>query len=122
MRNTITVIKYWPVVTTLVIMLAFVFELLEMSIFNVLSPLFGCSLFMAICFYFISKLLRFCLWHRILIINLIVISVITFVNINIYRFQNIIVIQTCLLVSCISIITSLILYLKYGCFKHTIKA
>jgi hypothetical protein len=89
MRAILKIVKYWPVVTNLSVATAFGFALINIHISSYLSPLLGTSIITALCFLMLSMYFKFCWWHRILIINLIAVSLIVFIDKNIYSFESI---------------------------------
>ena len=121
MRATIQLVKWWPIVTTLVVMVSLFSYLVGFSISGYASPLFGCSLFTAFCWLFFSKAFKFCLWHRLFIYNLALVSIIVIVNNNIYKLIPIFYVRSILLLCCSTILISSILYFRYGCFKSNFK-
>lgn len=70
-----TFVKYYPVLMQ-VIMLASIFdEFYPFSITNWLYPILGHSLSWDLFLLAFSRMLRFCIWHRLLIYSMILISV-----------------------------------------------
>ena len=121
MRTAIQLIKWWPVLTTIVVMWAFILILFGVSVNNFTSPIFGCSLFTSICWWYFSKAFKFCFWHRLFIINLAVISLIVLFDKNVHQIGFIFYVRGLILLCCTTILVSSILYFRYGCFKINIK-
>lgn len=117
----IQIVKWWPVVTMFMVMAGLILILFGVNFYGVLSPIFGCSLFTSICWWYFSKAFKFCFWHRLFILNLIVISLIVLIDKNIYHFEYIVYVRGLILLCCATILTSSILYFRYGCFQRVIK-
>lgn len=117
MKRLIMIVKWWPIITNLVIVAIFSLSFFNVYVGNVLSPLFGTSMFIGILWYYLSTDCHFCAWHRVLIINLILISAIVLIDKTFYSFQSLFYVKLIISISFISICISWISYKKYGCFK-----
>ena len=115
-RSTITLIKWMPIVLTISILLSFIFILCDVVIIKLLYPLTS-SLIMTVLLFMLSIVFKFCKWHRLLIMNLFFVALITWINSAFYRFPNLTIVHIILTTSTIASIVSLLLYKKYGCFK-----
>jgi len=120
LRVSIRLIKLFPIISTLAIIIAFVLMLSGVSIINLISIPTASPMFVCVLLYFLSKAFKFCKWHRILIINLFLVALISWINLEFYRLSNILIIRIVLLISTTSILVATILYFKYGCFKSSI--
>lgn len=117
----VRIVKFWPIVTNLIVLLALYMSILDISISKFTYPIFGHSLLIDICFLIMSYKMHFCFWHKLLIYNLIAIILIEWIDVNIFSFEYMIYIRTLLALSCYSILTSIILYFRYGWFKKSVK-
>ena len=122
MRTAIQFVKWWPIITTIVMMVSLILTLSDFKTMSYLSPIFGCSLFTSICWWYFSKAFKFCFWHRLFILNLIVISLIVLIDKNIHHFEYIMYVRGLILLCCITILVSSTLYFRYGCFKTNPKS
>lgn len=84
-------------------------------------PIFGHALFIDICFLIMSMVMKFCFWHRLLILNLITTIVIEWINVNVYTINSALYIRMIFGLSCSVLLISTILYSKYGWFKKHVK-
>lgn len=119
--KTSELVKWWPIITNLVVLAAFLCALFNAKIYDITSPLFGASLTTAVFWYYFSIEYKFCFWHRLLIINLIIVSLIVLIN-NIlirfgFRIENYFYIRLIIIICLISIFLSAFLYLRFGSQK-----
>ena len=84
-------------------------------------PIFGHALLIDICFLIMSSVMRFCFWHRLLILNLIATIVLEWISVNVYQINSLFYIRTLFGLSCSVLLISTILYSKYGWFKQRAK-
>ena len=122
MRGIIQLVKWWPILTTFAVMFGMVTILFNVNTYSFITPIFGCSLFTSICWWYFSKAFKFCFWHRLFILNLIVISLIVLIDKNIHHFEYIMYVRGLILLCCVTILVSSTLYFRYGCFKSNFKS
>jgi len=118
MRWLLRIVKIWPIAINLSILIVLICYMFNISINNYVYPIFGHSLFVDICFLIMSKALRFCFWHRLLIWNLIVIIVMEWWSVNFFIINEIYYVRTLLALVCCTILVSTFLRIKYGVFKR----
>ena len=121
LKVSIQLVKFIPIISTLAIIISFVLILFGISIINLISIPLATPMLMCVLLYSLSMAFKFCKWHRVLIANLLLIALISWINITFYRFPNLLIIRTVLLISTMSILVALILYYKYGCFIKSTK-
>jgi len=125
MRRSIRNIKMWPITTNFVIFVAFLFALFDTKIYDITSPLFGVCLYASYCWYGFSVDFKFCKWHRVLIANLALVSVVVLLNNIAIRFdsgiEKLTLIRLILSSTTLFSFIATILYFKHGLFKITIK-
>ena len=119
MRGLINSIKWTPVIITLAMIIAFIFALCSNSIIEHISPKFGYSMICLWPLWIGSRVMKFCLWHRILIVNLFVIMLLVNINNDIMLIPFLWNIRFILLISTVSLLVSTFLYFKYGCFTSS---
>jgi len=117
LRVGIQFVKFAPIISTLAIIFSLVITLLGSSLIYSLSMTVSTSILMCLLLYCLSKAFKFCAWHRVLIINLFFVALISWINLEFYRLPNILIIRIVLLISTTSALVATILYFKYGCFK-----
>lgn len=121
MRRSISNIKMWPIITNFVIFVAFLFALFDNKIYDITSPLFGVCLLVSYYWYGFSIDFKFCSWHKVLILNLALISIIVLLNNIAIRFDNgmgkLTLIRLVLSLTTLFSLISRILYRKHGTFK-----
>lgn len=116
----IQLLKWLPVISTLAIIISFILILNGISVISLLSHPLSCAMLPCVLIFVFSKIFRFCRWHRILIVNLFVVALISWINANFYRLPNLEFIRTILLITSLSGVISTILYLNHGCFKKAL--
>lgn len=111
----IALVKWFPIISTLVIIISFSAALIDVPIIvNILSYPFGAPINTCILLLVLSKVFKFCIWHRVLIVNLLIIAIFAWIN-CIYRISSDLTnIWIILLIASISALLSLIIYLQYG--------
>lgn len=111
----IALVKWFPIISTLVIIISFSAALINVPIIvNILSYPFGAPINTCILLLVLSKVFKFCIWHRVLIVNLLIIAIFAWIN-CIYRISSDLTnIWIILLIASISALLSLIIYLQYG--------
>jgi len=120
-RRSIQIIKWWPIITTFMVMIGLILILFSVNIYSILSPLFGICFFTSCCWYFFSLDFKFCFWHRLFIINLAVISLIVLFDKNVHQIGFIFYVRGLILLCCSTILASASLYFRYGCFEKKLK-
>ena len=120
MRRSIQIIKWWPIVMTLIMMIGLICVLFNASIMTYTGPLFGICFFTSLCWYYFSLDFKFCFWHRLFILNLAINSLIVLYD-KIYHIPFVFYMRGLILLCCITILVSSILYFTYGCFKINTK-
>ena len=121
MRGIIQLVKWWPVLTTFAVMIGMVTILFNVNTYSFITPIFGCSLFTSICWWYFSKAFKFCFWHRLFIINLALISLIVLFDKNVHQIGFIFYVRGLILLCCSTILASASLYFRYGCFEKKLK-
>lgn len=123
MNKSINYIKWWPIITNLVILVAFLFALFGIKIYDITSPLFGVCLLMCYYWWRFSIDFKFCLWHRILIANLSIVSIVVLFNNIAIRFdcgiKNLTLIRLVLSTTIVLSLIAFKIYYKNGTFKKT---
>lgn len=119
-RVGIQLLKWLPVVSTLAIIVSFAFLLNGIEIVKLISHPLACPMLPCTVLFVFSKMFKFCLWHRILIGNLFLVATITYINVNFRPFTDSTFIWITLLISSVSCIVSLILYIHCGTFKKAL--
>ena len=111
----IALVKWFPIISTLVIIISFSAALINVPIIvNILSYPFGAPINTCILLLVLSKVFKFCIWHRVLIVNLLIIAIFAWIN-CIYRISSDLTnIWIILLIASISALLSLIIYSQYG--------
>lgn len=117
MKTTVLFTKLMPILLNLYLMLVIL-----MGIFSVdtlgSDVLFGHSAILDLYMMNLSKRFKFCSWHRILIINLLLVSIIQYVMILFDVYVDALTLFSVIGgLWIVSTITSTILYFKYGCCK-----
>lgn len=117
MKTTVLFTKLMPILLNLYLMLVIL-----MGIFSVDTlggdVLFGHSAILDLYMMNLSKRFKFCSWHRILIINLLLVSIIQYVMILFDVYVDALTLFSVIGgLWIVSAITSTILYFKYGCCK-----
>ena len=117
MKTTVLFTKLMPILLNLSLMLVIL-----MGIFSVdtlgSDVLFGHSAILDLYMMNLSKRFKFCSWHRILIINLLLGSIIQYVMLLFDVYVDAITLFSVIGgLWIVSAITSTILYFKYGCCK-----
>ena len=113
-------IKWFPIISTLAIIVSFIFALFNISIIiNILSYPFSSPIATCLLLFIFSKLFKFCIWHRILISNLLLIAIFSWIN-SLYKIcSDLTILWIILLIASISSLLSLIIYSQYGCFRNS---
>src|SRR5659263_176389 len=111
-------VKWMPIVVTLVMALAFFFAIMgNTDYLKHLSPKFGASLVVLPYMWYSSNRYRFCYWHKAFIACIAFVVLIININSDFYKIPYLEYCWIILLILCISIPISAILYFSYGCFK-----
>lgn len=117
MNNTsfcISTIKWFPIITTLAIIISFIFALFNIFItIKILSYPVSAPIFFCVLLFSLSKLFKFCMWHRILIINLLSVAIFSWIN-SLHRLaSDLNTIWIILLSSSLSALLSIIFFFIY---------
>lgn len=109
-------VKYYPVLMQVIILANIFDEFYPISITNWLYPIVGHSLAWDLFILAFSKMFRFCIWHRLLIYNMIFNIIVEWIMVNInIPVDYDVVIYTITSITLITIIASVILRFKTGC-------
>lgn len=106
----IQVTRWYPIITTGLIMISLIFKLIGFPYSMFISTLFGCAAFGAICWLIPSWHYGFCFWHQLLILNLFIISGTSFIKLF-GVFEDINAVRIKLITNIISIALAWVLYL-----------
>lgn len=117
MKASVRLLKITPIVLTLYVAIVMVLSLLNVEVV-ILDRVFSHSVFMDVFLFHFSKRFKFCAWHRILIVNLLLQAIIQMIDVwSDFTIEYTIMIMISSVVLLVSSILSTILYFKYGCFK-----
>lgn len=120
MKCLIRIIKLYPIITTFFIMVGLTFACMGIGISNYTYPIFGHSLFVDLCVLIVSIKLRFCVWHQLLMLNLVLVIIIEWFSVNFGFIPDAkAYIRLLLFITSGFSLTSSIFYYKHGCFKTT---
>jgi len=112
-------VKLIPIVTTAWLAIAALLLMIGIKNADLEYSIFGHSLIINMMLLSGSLYLKFCNWHRMLIYNLILINMLEWINNRWYEFPDHLLLRSVMFVMCFSILTSTILYFKYGAAKNT---
>lgn len=112
MKRSVKIVKYVPIVMNIAIMIGCILSLCYVQSSSFMHPLFGFSVLVSIALWFLSVDFKFCAWHRILIVNIFVVSLIVFIDKNIYSFRNLTYIRILMISTVMSSFISALLFLK----------
>ena len=121
MKLAILSVKFIPVFVTIALMFQCVLALFNVYTNECVSTIYGHSILYNFMLLILSKAFHFCMWHRVIILDLILINAIEWIDRNLYSFTAISYIWILILLLLTSSLIASLLYLKYGCFKHTAK-
>lgn len=109
----IKILKWFPIISTLAIIISFIFALFDITIMiKILSYPFSTPIFTCILLIPLSKLFRFCKWHRILIYNLLLVAIFSYVNSLCRIASSLTTLWIILLITSIASLLSFICYRK----------
>ena len=114
--------KTYPIITNLYILACMIMVWVGFPIHNYLYTTLGYAIIPTIIFTIQSVAFKFCVWHRLLLINMIIVSICEFVVVNFESLYD----GKCYLIT-IAAITSLMSFIsvflryKHGCFKTSFK-
>lgn len=118
LRKTIRVLQELPIVISLFVVSNFLFDTINIDADWVLAPLAGCSIYVLVRLYMISKVMYVSCWARIMYLTLISVCTVDFAD-NIfdfsYNFVNLQEVGFCMMIT--GIIVSLCTYI-YDKFRH----
>ena len=110
MKRSIAIIKYLPVIMNISIVIGCILSLLYIPNASFMHPLFGFSILISIALWFLSLDFKFCNWHRVLIVNIFITSLIVFIDKNIHSFESITYIRILLISTALASFISALLY------------
>lgn len=117
MKSTVRIIKLTPIIVNLYLIASLICSLFDVDIAN-LSFITGHSMYMDAMLWSVSKRFKFRAWHRILILNMFIQAAIQALDYYMdFTLGFWYVFSISALVMIVSMITSTILYFKYGCCK-----
>jgi len=114
----INLVRCIPILSTFCIIISLIFALFEINIVKIFYP-FSSSIITGILLYSLSKIFKFCLWHRVLIINLLLVASFTWINTLFKLTSNLMTIRMMLLITSLSSILALIIFIKNGSIRKT---
>ena len=123
MRKTSTIIlraltKYFPILSNSYVILSIILDRHKISIDNYVYDIFGGSIYMGLVCLMASYTFKFCPWHKILCVSIIIAYLVEWIDLNWYKIPNIIyVIQTIFFTSAI---LAIIAYVYVSKFKKDI--
>ena len=115
----VTLVKYYPIILNVYILIITIFYELDSncSIFKFIYPIIGQSFYVDILVLLLSFKLKFCIWHRILIANMMLcLAIETLTNYNIYIKNDVYIM---IISTIITIFMSLLIFRKHGTFGTT---
>ena len=115
----IEVIKIVPIIITMWLLIVTILILLHVKNADLEYSILGHSLIYNIGWLCISIKNKFCIWHRVLLYNLILINLLEWFNNRFHIFTNKDIVSTMIILLCTTIIISVILRFKYGSIKKT---
>ena len=108
--------KYYPIVANINLLVLLVLQLFNVNLNGITGYVVGCVIWPTIILVILSKMLNFCLWHRILLYNTIAYAIICLLDKLHIEFNY--YIYMALIFNVLAIIVATILYVKYGCYKR----
>ena len=120
MKLAILSVKFIPIIVTVALLLQCVMALFDVDISLKVATIYGHSILYNSMLLVLSKAFRFCYWHRIIILNLIVINVIEWTDRNLFSFDSLQYVWTLIILLLTSSLISALLYSRYGCFKRRV--
>ena len=119
MRALIKLVKYYPILVNiyiLIIMLTYVSGI-RINVSTYLYTYIGHSFYVDAVFILLSIVFRFCVWHRILIANMVLcLAIETLTNHNVYIKNDMYIM---IISTIITIFMSLLIFRKHGTFGTT---
>lgn len=116
---TIEIIKVVPIIITVWLLIVTTLLLNHVKGADLEYSILGHSLLYNTAWLCMSINKRFCIWHRVLIYNLMIINTLEWINNRFQVFTNKNAIYIIITLLCFTILTSIILRFKYGCIKRT---
>lgn len=117
MKSTVRLIKLAPILLNMYVAIVLTLSLMDVEVVS-FDYVLGHSVYVDIMLWHLSKRFRFCSWHRVLIINLLIqcgaqlIDVLSNYTIEFWTLLSIASVSVV-----VSAVTSTILYFKHGCCK-----
>ena len=109
-------VKYYPIVANINLLALMIFQFFGISLNGITGYIVGCVLWPTIILIFLSKYLHFCVWHRVLLYNLLFYTIINIAAKSGIIFEYYFYIA--LTVNVFAIIASAILYTRDGCYNR----
>ena len=117
MKSTVRLIKLAPILLNMYVAIVLTLSLMDVEVVS-FDYVLGHSVYVDIMLWHLSKRFRFCSWHRVLIINLLIqcgVQLIDVLSNYTIEFWTLLSIASVSVV--VSAVTSTILYFKHGCCK-----
>lgn len=122
MRLAILSVKFVPILVSIALIIQCILALLDMRTTGFVSTIYGHSILYNAMLLALSKAFRFCFWHRVIILNLILINLIEWVDRNLFSFDSLQYVWMLIILLLASSLVATLLYIRYGCFKRNNKA
>lgn len=117
MKSTVRLIKITPILINIYLLILLVCTFMNIELMDT-SYFLGHSMYLDMMLWSVSKRFKFCVWHRILIGNMFLQSLIQAIDYYMnFTLEFWIVFSISAFLMILSAITSTILYFKYGCCK-----
>lgn len=118
MKSVLTLVKWYPIVLTVFVIVTTIGSFLYQGLDALLWPVFGHSIFSNGIMWVFSIKMHFCRWHRVLLANLMFVMVVTWFDVNLLCFPDAVQYLSWILsITAASVVLAAILYSRYGCFK-----
>ena len=119
MRPLLQLIKYYPILVNLYVLLGMLIYVsgIRINVSTYLYTYIGHSFYVDAVFILLSIIFRFCVWHRILIANMMLcLAIETLTNYNIYIKNDVYIM---IISTIITIFIALLIFRKHGTFGTT---
>ena len=119
MRPMLKLIKYYPILVNLYVLLGMLIYVsgIRINVSTYLYTYIGQSFYVDAVFILLSVVFRFCIWHRILIANMMLcLAIETLTNYNIYIKNDVYIM---IISTIITIFISVLIFRKHGTFGTT---
>ena len=117
MRPLIKLVKYYPILVNLYVLLGMLIYVsgIRINVSTYLYTYIGHSFYVDAVFILLSIVFRFCVWHRILIGNMVLcLAIETLTNYNVYIKNDVYIM---IISTIITIFISLLIFRKHGTFS-----